>query len=148
MVSPDVDAQHLVDALVALESAGAHLVGLGVAPTGNEVALRGHRIASVTLGQPSANGDLDKKLIRTEMRKHVDELRACYEAGLAGSPELGGTVSATFTIAASGKVTSASAMGVDPKVASCIAAAVKKIAFAKPKQGSVAVSYPFTLVRY
>ncbi len=148
LVAADVDAQHLVDALVALEAAGAHLIGLGVAPTGNEIALRGHRIASVSLGQPNANGDLDKKVIRTEMRKHVDELRACYEAGLAGSPELGGTVGATFTIAASGKVTSASAMGVDPKVASCFAAALKKIVFARPKQGSVTVAYPFKLVRY
>ena len=148
LVSADVDAQRLVDALVALEGAGAHLIGLGVAPTGNEIALRGHRIAAIRPGVPSANGDLDRRLIRRDMQQHLAELRTCYEAGLTGDPELGGTINAMFTIAASGKVASATAAGVDPKVASCFAAAVKTIVFAKPKQGSVVVDYPFKLVRY
>lgn len=42
LVDPDVDAQHLVDVLVALDVAGVRSLGLGAAPTGDELARRGH----------------------------------------------------------------------------------------------------------
>jgi hypothetical protein len=99
----------------------------------------------VALGQPNAQGDLDKKLIREEIGKHRDAILACYTQALAKKPALEGTVSTQFFITPNGKVAQAVGFGVAVEVSTCVAATIKKIQFPKPKGGGgVQVNYPFT----
>jgi len=102
------------------------------------------KVPTVSMGQPVANGDLDKAIIRRYVKIHVDELQTCYTHELATKPSLAGTVSTQFTISPTGKVASCTAAGVDPAVSTCVANTIKAIEFPKPKSGSVQVNFPFT----
>jgi hypothetical protein len=145
LVSSDVDAQHLVDVLVALDAAGVKTIGLGVVPGADEMKLRGHTNPAVAVGTPNAQGDLDKAVIRAKVRDNLKFIRYCYEKELLAKPNLQGTVQVAFFIKPDGKVAQATASGVDVEVANCVAQAIKKIEFPKPKGGGgVQVNYPFT----
>jgi len=145
LVDADVDAQRLVDALVALDGAGVPLIGMGPAPTGEELARRGHRITLTMLGQPNAQGDLDKAEIRKVVKNAKQLITNCYEKQLATSPNLGGTISVQFFIKPDGTVPNAAASGVDPEVSTCVANVVKGLTFPKPNGGAgVQVNYPIT----
>jgi hypothetical protein len=146
LVTPDIDVQRLIDALVALDAAGAKVIGLGLAPKpgSDEAKLRGRTLPTISVGIPIAQGDLDKATIRAKVRKHKLRLTYCYEKTLLAKPTLTGTVMVQFIIRPNGKVASASSSGVDPDLASCVAEVIKKIEFPKPKGGgNVQVSYPF-----
>jgi len=148
LVDADANAQRLVDLLVALDAAGVRSVGIGAAPApgSDEAKRRGHRNPTVVLGQPNAQGDLDKPLIRRVVRDAQPKLLACYTGALARQPELAGTVQTQFAITPKGKVKLANAAGVDPAVAACIAGVIKKLEFPKPKGGGmVQVNYPLLL---
>ena len=146
LVDADVDVQRMVDVLVALDTAGVRLIGLGLAPTVEQLSKRGHRIPAVAMGQPNAQGDLDKAIIRRYVRKSQPQIAECYEKALAVNPDLEGTVQTQFFITPNGNVASSTASGVDPAVANCIGEVIKKIEFPKPQGGGgVQVNYPFTL---
>jgi hypothetical protein len=92
-------------------------------------------------------GALDKELIRREIRRHLNEVRFCYQKQLQGKPDLDGRIVVRFTIAGTGQVVSArvqeSTMK-DASVESCIAQAFYRWTFPKPENsGMVIVSYPF-----
>jgi hypothetical protein len=74
------------------------------------------------------------------------KVRTCYETALAKSPSLAGQSTATFVVGADGKVTSATAAGLDTTVDSCVADAIKTMAFPAPSAATT-VTYPlkFTL---
>jgi biopolymer transport protein ExbD len=96
----------------------------------------------------SARGSLDREIIAGVLRAQIGAVKACYEAGLARSPKLGGRIMTTFTIGAAGTVT-ASKIGSstlrDHQVEACIVDVVNKLKFPKPEGGGVVVvSYPFT----
>ena len=153
-----VTYQALVDTLVALDDAGVTTLSLGASP--GPAAGRPDQIAAIdaaraaafmtpraviTVGQPNAQGDLEKALIRSVVRGHARELLACYDTQVAKQPELRGTVSSQFFITPNGDVASSSASGVAPTVSTCIADLIKTFAFPKPKGGGgVQVNYPFT----
>jgi len=102
-------------------------------------------VPSVSIGRPNATGDLDAAIIRRYIRRNIGKIQACYEKELAAKPKLTGTVASRFTIAATGNVVDASASGVDPTVAECVAGVIRGIEFPKPKNGgNVIVNYPFT----
>jgi hypothetical protein len=101
---------------------------------------------TVSLGQATQSGDLDKALIRRYIRRNIQKIQYCYEKELLASPQLQGTVTAKFTIAPSGIVTVSTASGLNANVESCVAAAINAIEFPKPKGGEVIVSYPFTFM--
>src|SRR5262249_43513310 len=149
LVTPDTDVQRLIDALVALDAAGAKVIGLGLAPKpgSDEAKLRGHTIAKparVSVGMPNTQGDLDKAVIRRKLNEQQRKLIYCYEKVLLAKPTLSGTVMVNFYIRPDGKVASASATGVDPTVANCAAEVIRQIQFPKPKGGGgVQVNYPF-----
>ena len=146
LVDPDVDVQRLVDVMVALDVAGAKVIGMGPAPTGEQLARRGHKITTLAIGQPMAQGDLDKALIRKVVKGARTKVTYCYEKALVASPSLAGTVTVQFFIKPDGTVASAAASGVDPDVASCVANVIKSLVFEKPKNGGgVQVVYPFTM---
>jgi len=94
---------------------------------------------------PTAKGKLDLAIIRRVVRRHLNEVRFCYERILVKSPGLGGVVVTKFVIGKEGTVLSATADGVNPEVSSCIAGRIMTWEFPKPATGIVSVVFPFTL---
>ena len=84
----------------------------------------------------------EKITIRNAIKKHIAAVQACYDKALDTKPDLAGTVNATFTIEPDGQVSSSTASGVDPDVATCVAAEVKTIQFPTAFEKTV-VNYPF-----
>jgi hypothetical protein len=144
-------AQQLVDVLVALDGPDTHQVAIGeLGGTADDRLAKlkaGHELAYpvVSVGQPNANGDLDKAIIRKFVKQNITRIQYCYEKQLLAKPGLKGTVQVQFFIAPDGHVASSAANGVDPDVSTCVAGVIKKITFPKPKGGGgVQVNYPFS----
>jgi outer membrane biosynthesis protein TonB len=95
------------------------------------------------LATPAA-AELDKSIIRGNIRAHMREFRACYEKALEKNPKLEGMVTASFVIIGNGTVEESTATGL-PGVDACVAKAVSRIKFpALPRsKGTVKVNYPF-----
>jgi TonB family protein len=113
--------------------------------------LSGHRapIPRVQTGSADVRGELSREIIRRVVRRHINEVRFCYEQELNAHPELQGRVSVRFVIDASGVVTSSaiaeSTLGA-PRVEGCIVTAVRRWSFPAPDGGGeVSVVYPFVL---
>ncbi|MEO8702885.1 MAG: AgmX/PglI C-terminal domain-containing protein [Kofleriaceae bacterium] len=98
----------------------------------------------LSLGTVSAQGDLDKAIIRRYVKRNSNKLQYCYERELLSKDWLGGTVNGEFFIDPDGVVKNATASGVDKTVASCVAGVLAGIQFPKPKSSGVHVRYPFT----
>jgi hypothetical protein len=121
--------------------------GSGYGVGGGRGGMRGRSAAvpTVSIGQPNAQGDLDKAIIRRYIKRNIQKITYCYEKQLLAKPGLSGTVSTQFFITPNGNVASSSGSGVDPEVANCVADVIKGIEFPKPKGGGgVQVNYPFT----
>jgi TonB family protein len=100
-------------------------------------------------GTASVRGSLDKEIIRRIIRRHINEVKYCYEQELTKKASLGGRIMVQFTIAASGQVIASvlqnSTMG-NAKVENCTVQAVRRWEFPKPLGGGIViVSYPFVL---
>jgi pSer/pThr/pTyr-binding forkhead associated (FHA) protein len=120
--------------------------GDGYGVGGGRGGMRGRTAAvpTVSIGQPSAQGDLDKAIIRRYIKRNIQKIQYCYEKQLLANPTLSGTVQSQFFITPNGTVASSTGNGVHPEVASCVAAVIKAIEFPKPKGGGgVQVNYPF-----
>jgi hypothetical protein len=120
--------------------------GTGYGVGGGRGGMKGRTSAvpTVSIGTPSANGDLDKAIIRRYIKRNLPKIQYCYEKELLAKPSLAGTVQTQFLIMPNGTVASANGNGVDGTVAACVASVVKSIEFPKPKNGgSVQVNYPF-----
>jgi hypothetical protein len=121
--------------------------GSGYGVGGGRGGMRGRSAAvpTVSIGQPNAQGDLDKAIIRRYIKRNIQKITYCYEKQLLAKPGLSGTVQTQFFITPNGNVASSSGSGVDPEVANCVADVIKGIEFPKPKGGGgVQVNYPFT----
>ncbi len=120
--------------------------GSGYGVGGGRGGMRGRTAAvpTVSIGQPSAQGDLDKAIIRRYIKRNQQKIQYCYEKELLAKPNLSGTVMTNFLITPNGNVSVSNGTGVDPNVASCVAGVIKNIEFPKPKGGgNVQVNYPF-----
>jgi TonB family protein len=113
--------------------------------------LRGRRagVPRVVAGRAEVRGSLDKEIIRRIIRRHINEVKYCYEKELSATPNLNGRVMIQFTISATGQVVASvvqnSTVG-NRTVEGCIAQAVRRWMFPKPKGGGIViVSYPFVL---
>ena len=106
--------------------------------------VRGGGFPTVSLGQPTVKGDLDKAIIRRYLKRNIQKLSYCYEKELLGKPGLAGTINVSFGITTDGKVTSTTGTGVSANVATCVVSVIASIEFPKPKSGSVQVTYPLT----
>lgn len=106
-------------------------------------------IPRVRQAEASINGGLDKDIVRRIIRVHVNEVRRCYNQGLARDPSLEGRVTIAFTVGPTGKVTESKVESTtldDEAVGTCTAKAVKRWKFPKPPGGGNAVvTYPFVL---
>jgi glyoxylase-like metal-dependent hydrolase (beta-lactamase superfamily II) len=115
---------------------------------GRDSALGGVIGSAPDAGAPVA-GSLDKEIIRRIIRRHINEVKYCYEKQLIKKPDLFGRIMVQFTIAASGQVVASvlqsSTMG-DASVENCTVQAVRRWEFPKPLGGGIViVSYPFVL---
>jgi hypothetical protein len=140
---------------------GGRGIGLGSAGTGDVPGLspgwwgsrpalpswRGKAVPIVRVAKAEVRGALDKDIVRRIVRAHINEVRHCYDQGLARRPDLAGGVSVRFRIESSGKVSTASVASTtlaDPLVGECIAKATRRWRFPAPT-GAVEVVYPFVL---
>ncbi len=103
----------------------------------------------VVPGTAQVRGSLDKEIIRRIIRRHLNEVRFCYEKELMHKQDLYGRVMIQFTISGQGQVVASivqnSTMN-NPNVEQCIAQAVRRWEFPKPQGGGIViVSYPFVL---
>ena len=94
-------------------------------------------------------GALSKSIIRRVIRRHLNEVRYCYQRELQTNQDLYGRLIVKFTIAPNGQVVTAgvkkSSLG-NATVETCITQAVRRWLFPKPRDGGIVmVSYPFVL---
>ncbi len=98
-------------------------------------------------GDPIILGALDKSLIDRVIKRHMNQIRYCYQRELTKNPNLGGKITVKFVIAKDGTVSKASTkkstMG-NSAVESCINRRFHRFRFPEPKGGGIViVSYPF-----
>ena len=123
--------------------------GAGYGRGAGRLGGRRARAPKVLFGRAQVRGALDKEIIRRIIRRHIREVKFCYQKELQANESLGGRVVIQFTIAATGQVLVSkvqnSTIG-NSKVEQCIAQAVRRWLFPKPKGGGIViVSYPFVL---
>lgn len=103
----------------------------------------------IRLGKADVRGGLAKEVIQREIRRHLNEVRFCYEQALVAQPDLQGRVSVQFIIAPTGAVQTSVVAQSDlghETTERCIASAVKRWTFPSPEGGGVVVvTYPFVL---
>jgi TonB family protein len=96
----------------------------------------------------TTQGSLDKEIIRRIVRRHLNEVKYCYDQALVRQPKLDGRIVVKFTIAGTGQVLASFVQSTtlgSAAVEMCVANAVKRWDFPAPRQGGLAiVSYPFT----
>lgn len=112
--------------------------------------LRGRRasVPVVRAGTATVRGSLSRDVIRRYIRRHLNQIRYCYEQQLAREPDLAGRVAVRFIIGPDGRVTVAAVANstlASPAAEQCIAHAVQRISFpAIDGGGVVVVTYPFS----
>lgn len=94
-------------------------------------------------------GSLSKETIRRIVRRHLNEIKFCYERELQKQPDLSGRVSIKFLIDGNGivkRAVVANSTIANANVDQCIAATVRRMTFPSPEnKGVVIVTYPFAL---
>jgi len=117
--------------------------GYGVGEGRGGMRGRTSAVPTVAIGQPQVQGSLDRAIIRRYIKRNIRRIQYCYEKELLAKPGLAGTLSVRFVIGNTGTVGEVTATGVDPEVATCVAAVVKNIQF--PGGGApVMITYPLT----
>lgn len=103
----------------------------------------------VVPGTAEVRGSLDKEIIRRIIRRHLNEVKFCYERELVKNSALSGRVMIQFTISGTGAVVASAVQSStmnNPTVEMCIAQSVRRWEFPKPQGGGiVVVTYPFVL---
>jgi len=98
-------------------------------------------------GDPIILGALDKSLIDAVIKKHMNQIRYCYQRELPKNPTLGGKVTVKFVISKTGSVSKASTKSStlnNKAVEGCINSRFMRFKFPEPKGGGIViVSYPF-----
>ncbi len=121
--------------------------GPGYGRSAGGLGPRPRAVIRIETRDPVVRGSLDKELVRRQIRRHLNEVRYCYERELPRCPDLAGRIVTRFVIGPGGDVLSAaieaSPLG-DAAVVACVAEAVRRWQFPQPAgAGAVIVSYPF-----
>lgn len=110
---------------------------------------RSASVPRIRTGEAEVRGSLSREVIRRVIRRHINEVRFCYEQELAQRPDLSGRVTVSFMISATGAVQMANVQNTtlgNARVEGCIAQAVRRWTFPAPDGGgAVLVNYPFVL---
>jgi len=95
----------------------------------------------------AAGAGLDPEVIRQVVRRHMAQLKRCYEQALQRDPTLSGKLNVEFVISPTGSVSSArigSATAASGGLETCVTSQVRSWAFPRPRNGQeVEVAYPF-----
>jgi TonB family protein len=132
--------------MIANQIGEAHGVGgLGLGLGG--LRPRRARRPRVIAGRPQIRGSLDRESIRRVIRRHINEVKYCYQKELKANPNLYGGLTVRFTISSQGTVVAStvqrSSLG-NQKVEQCIVHAVRRWLFPRPRHGGIViVTYPF-----
>ena len=98
-------------------------------------------------GDPIILGALDRSLIDEVIKRHMNQIRYCYQRELPRDPSLAGKITIKFVIAKDGSVSSASVKATtmnNPAVEECVVGRFMRMEFPQPKGGGIViVSYPF-----
>jgi hypothetical protein len=151
LVTPKIEVEALQRAQGAV-AAMRRLLTEGVTGlSANGVPRRITHAPDVIPGALQVNGPLDREIVRRIIRRHLNEVRFCYERELMKQPVLDGRVQVQFTISGEGQVVASAVQSStlsSPPVEECIAAAHRRWEFPKPAGGGqVIVSAPFALKR-
>jgi hypothetical protein len=156
IVGPNAGGGGLGDGLVDLGDlgtvgrfGGGNGTGPGYGAGVGRLATRQATVPDAIPGIGHVIGTLDKEIIRRVVRRHLNEVRYCYEQALVVHPSLSGRLVVQFTIAPTGRVLvsmlQSSTLSL-PSVEACVVQAVKRWEFPQPERGGLArVSYPFQL---
>jgi hypothetical protein len=126
--------------------------GLGAIGSGGNLSGSGYGRPNIEVGNASETivmGGLDKSVIDEYIRRHMPQLRACYERQLnSASGRLAGRIATRFVISGTGRVSQAgvtsSSIG-NAKVEGCVLGVLRNIVFPEPLGGGVVeVDYPFS----
>ncbi len=124
--------------------------GLGGASYGEgagRLGVKKERDINISAGTAVIQGSLDKELIRRVIKRHIAQIRYCYERELQSSPGLFGKVATRFVISAAGRVQQAKVEQTtlkNAKVERCVLSKIRTWRFPKPKGGGIViVKYPF-----
>jgi hypothetical protein len=109
-------------------------------------AIRGN----VSLGRGEATGGadaIDVARVDSLVRGQLGGITSCYERALRNNPALAGRLDARFALSESGRASVVEVRGLSeaPEVGSCIAAAIRRLAFPQPAGGTVVFTFPFTV---
>ena len=98
-------------------------------------------------GDPVILGALDRSLIDEVIKRHMNQIKYCYQRELTLDPALRGKLVVKYTIAKDGSVSSASLKTTtmnNPKVEECVVGRFLRMRFPPPNGGGIVlVSYPF-----
>ncbi len=127
--------------------------GLGKIDTGGGTGMHGslgrkraRKVGKIRIGAGRSTGFCKKGDIARVVRRRANSIRACYEQRLQVNPGLRGKITARWTIALNGRVSSATiasnSLG-DGAVTSCILRVLRRMSFNKPEGGVCIVQWPF-----
>ena len=108
---------------------------------------RRSRRPRVLVGSSVVKGALDKAIVHRVIRRHLMQIRNCYERELIKQPKLAGGVVVRFVIGAAGLVQSVRIQrGIGAsRLEQCVIGRFRRMRFPSPKGGGlVVVTYPFT----
>ncbi len=123
--------------------------GSGASGYGSGGGYFGSKAATPNLksGTPAIEGQLDASVIDSVIRRHLAQIRYCYQRELNKDPSLSGKIVVKFTIAADGTVSDAtidSSTMNSEAVESCLCGRFLRFVFPEPEGGGiVVVTYPF-----
>jgi hypothetical protein len=146
LVAIAASAQHVVDALAALDAAGAPRLGVGERPVpmqtfdplGKPLDGRARDDRSqLLLGSVDATTGLDPTTIRRYVKRHIAKYKYCFDKARLAKPELAGSVLISFTVSPIGAITQVDATGVDDEIDTCVEAVVRATQFPSPKDGAI-----------
>ncbi|MBT3224102.1 MAG: AgmX/PglI C-terminal domain-containing protein, partial [Proteobacteria bacterium] len=120
---------------------GSSGYGSGFARTGS----------SANTSDPTIIGSLDRSLFDAVIKRHMHQIRYCYERELTPNPSLSGKITIKFVVAKDGSVSKASVktntMG-NQAVGECVVSRFERMQFPQPKGGGIViVSYPLVFQR-
>jgi hypothetical protein len=128
---------------------GEREAGIGPAGAGR-LATRRATVPDFVAGTPTVRGSLDKDIVRRIIRRHLNEVKFCYEQELARKQDLAGRIAVNFTIANTGQVAAAvvqSTTMANARVESCLVGAVRRWEFPRPAGGGIVIAtYPFNFM--
>lgn len=113
-------------------------------------------LPTVRLGTPSTaipkSGELSGELVRRQLRRHIREIKACYEPLMVGRAPLHGKLVLEWTIALDGTVKAAklasSTFTPPAGLISCVLGKVRSWRYPRPAPRAIVVRYPFLFTTF